>query len=80
MTFPSYQNILNSKNSIQKYEHQLQALQNDKALMEREFSQIKIGRKSLAIRKRQETLEFELNLNSKNIQHIKHKLREMKVL
>ena len=51
--------------------------------MEVEFSRIptkNMGANSIANKKRKEDLEFEIELNQKNINMIKQKLREMNAL
>lgn len=54
-------------------------MQQDKQKMETEYSKIPSGH-TMAIRQKKENLEFELDLNEKNIHHIKQKLRDLNAL
>eukprot|EP00347_Sterkiella_histriomuscorum_P004073 403361847 len=81
VTFPSNQQYLDHKDVIIKLEQQLQSFQFEKQKLEVEFS--KMPTKSIntiALKKKKETLEFDIEINTKNINTVKQKLRDLNVL
>jgi len=78
VTMPSHKKYEESKDQIAKLQNHLQSLLSEKQQLEKDYS--KFGpraEKSMAQRKKKEEIEFELDLNEKNIQRVKHKLREL---
>lgn len=68
---------------ITKLEQQLQTLQFEKQRMEVEYSKMptkSTGINTIAAKKKKEQLEFDLEINTKNINTVKQKLRDLNAL
>jgi len=75
---PSDKLYADNKEQIDKLQSKLQMLLAEKIRLDKEFS--KFGNKperSIVQKKRKEELEFELDLNEKNVQRVKFRLREL---
>jgi hypothetical protein len=75
---PSDKFYADNKEQIDKLQSNLQMLLTEKIKLDKEFS--KFGsrpEKSIVQKKRKEELEFEIDLNEKNIQRVKFRLREL---
>ena len=69
------------KEQIEKLQNNLQLLLSEKTKLQKDYSKFgKQSEKSLMQKKRKEEVEFELDLNEKNIQRIEYKLRELDAL
>eukprot|EP00826_Nyctotherus_ovalis_P004286 TRINITY_DN10916_c0_g1_i20.p1 TRINITY_DN10916_c0_g1~~TRINITY_DN10916_c0_g1_i20.p1 ORF type:complete len:409 (+),score=165.54 TRINITY_DN10916_c0_g1_i20:73-1299(+) len=78
---PSDRKFEENKDQIGKFQNSLQMLLTEKQKLEKEYSKFGLRtEKSIAQKKRKEELEFELDLNEKNIQRTKFKLRELNAL
>jgi len=78
VTMPSNKKYEENKDQITKLQNNLQILLSEKQRLDKEYQKFGArAEKSAAQRKRKEEIEFELDLNEKNIQRIKHKLREL---
>ncbi|CDW78767.1 UNKNOWN [Stylonychia lemnae] len=83
VTFPSNQKFVDQKDVIQKLEQQLQSLQFEKQRMDVEFSKIpskSSGINTISLKKKKEALEFDIEINQKNINTVKQKLRDLNAL
>lgn len=78
VTMPSNRKYEESKDQIAKLQNNLQSLLAEKQKLDKDYSKFGArAEKSMAQRKKKEELEFDLDLNEKNIQRVKHKLREL---
>jgi len=81
VVLPSNRKFEENRDQIAKLQNSLQMLLNEKQKLEKDYSKFGLRtEKSIAQKKRKEELEFELDLNEKNIQRTKFKLRELNAL